>query len=547
MKERQDAIKAIVDAGHLPSGMEGFPAIDMEQFEYIKKVIDQCDYYVLIVGDRYGSVAPDGMSFTEKEYRYAVETKQVVLAFVKETQDEGTQDEKLVAFKAKVMTGRLVHQWKDGEDLKYPVRKSLQEAFDQQPRVGWSRANGSASQSQARRWPWLTLGAILIFVGGSVFGIRMEHAMQNRDQQLASTSPPKERPTPVEPQIPLVFPSPPKSNLSATEIATKIGVWTSINRQMDDLAKLLNRGYPMHDTWLADVRSDRGTEIKNIEALGASFEIFRAKLDKLRELYVNDTDIATALRPVALPPGRPLPPYTIFRSLNNSIDALASELRGVNDPVPENIEATMFSFTGALKRSLDAMRDWQGEVRKAAAEQETFLSRVEPPSQNSIVIAPIAAKPTPSNTTKLGRTGWFNLFNGLTQPGQLQQLSGWFVIITAPPENAEAEKELNSLFYLSTTGSKALRPTGPPDHSKDLDAPRLEGKALRGITIHGRNQAADFIAAALQNCFVVLRTAEIPAGLFDYYHRQSPTVFAEDKFVWLEIGNGSPWTGNCRD
>jgi hypothetical protein len=379
VKERQDAIKSIVEFGHLPSGMEGFPAIDMEQFAYIKKVIDQCDYYILIVGDRYGSVAPDGMSFTEKEYRYAVETGQVVLAFVKETQDERAQDKKLSAFKAKVMTGRLVYQWKDGEDLKYPVRKSLQEAFDQQPRVGWSRANGLASQSDARRWPWLTLAAVLIFVAGSVFAIRMEHAMQNRDQQLASTSPPKERPTPVEPQIPLVFTPPsPKSNLSATEIATRIGVWNSINRQMDDLAKLLNKGYAIHDTWLVDARSDRGTEIKNIEALGASFETFRAKLDKLRDLYVNDTDIATALRPVALPPGRPLPPYTIFHSLNNSIEALASELRGVTDPVPENIEATMFSFTGAFKRSLDAMRDWQGEVRKAAAEQEKVLARMQP-------------------------------------------------------------------------------------------------------------------------------------------------------------------------
>jgi len=118
VKERQDVIKAIVDAGHLPSGMEGFPAIDMEQFEYIKKVIDQCDYYILIVGDRYGSEAPDGMGFTEKEYRYAVETRQVVLAFVKKTQDEDTQDEKLKAFRAKVMTGRLVHRWKDGDDLK---------------------------------------------------------------------------------------------------------------------------------------------------------------------------------------------------------------------------------------------------------------------------------------------------------------------------------------------------------------------------------------------------------------------------------------------
>src|ERR1700704_3456743 len=80
--ERQDAIKAILDLGHIPAGMEGFPAIDIEQLKYIKKVIDQCDYYILIVAGRYGSVDVDGISFTEKEYQYAVETGKVVLAFV---------------------------------------------------------------------------------------------------------------------------------------------------------------------------------------------------------------------------------------------------------------------------------------------------------------------------------------------------------------------------------------------------------------------------------------------------------------------------------
>ena len=62
--------------------MELFPASDTEQFSYIKKVIDECDYYVLIIGGRYGSVDSEGISFTEKEYEYAIETNKIVLAFV---------------------------------------------------------------------------------------------------------------------------------------------------------------------------------------------------------------------------------------------------------------------------------------------------------------------------------------------------------------------------------------------------------------------------------------------------------------------------------
>ena len=52
--ERQDAIRSVLDLGHIPSGMEVFPAADMEQFEYIKRIVDECDYYVLVIGGRYG-------------------------------------------------------------------------------------------------------------------------------------------------------------------------------------------------------------------------------------------------------------------------------------------------------------------------------------------------------------------------------------------------------------------------------------------------------------------------------------------------------------
>jgi len=51
--------------------MEAFPAADEEQFEFIKRLIDQTDYYVLLLGGRYGTISPDGYSYTEKEYRYA--------------------------------------------------------------------------------------------------------------------------------------------------------------------------------------------------------------------------------------------------------------------------------------------------------------------------------------------------------------------------------------------------------------------------------------------------------------------------------------------
>lgn len=66
----------------IPAGMEAFPAIDEEQFEFIKRVIDDCDYYLLVIGGRYGSVSEKlGLSYTEMEYDYAVSKGIKVVAF----------------------------------------------------------------------------------------------------------------------------------------------------------------------------------------------------------------------------------------------------------------------------------------------------------------------------------------------------------------------------------------------------------------------------------------------------------------------------------
>ena len=46
------------------------------------KVVDECDYYVLIIGARYGSTDAAGVSFAEKKYDYAVEQGKTVLAFI---------------------------------------------------------------------------------------------------------------------------------------------------------------------------------------------------------------------------------------------------------------------------------------------------------------------------------------------------------------------------------------------------------------------------------------------------------------------------------
>ena len=81
-EERQEVIHALLELECIPSGMELFPATNEDQWSLIKKVIDECDYYLLIYGGRYGSIGPNGYSYTEMEYRYALEIEKPIIAFI---------------------------------------------------------------------------------------------------------------------------------------------------------------------------------------------------------------------------------------------------------------------------------------------------------------------------------------------------------------------------------------------------------------------------------------------------------------------------------
>lgn len=156
VEERQSVSRAILDMGHIPAGMEMFPAADVEQLTYIKKVIDECDYYVLIIGARYGSLDEEGVSFTEREFDYAVETGKTVLAFVHHDIDQiplGKTDkndakrDKLLLFMTKASTGRLIQKWASATELRANAIVSLQKAFSETPQKGWVRADTIASTS----------------------------------------------------------------------------------------------------------------------------------------------------------------------------------------------------------------------------------------------------------------------------------------------------------------------------------------------------------------------------------------------------------------
>lgn len=61
--ERRLIIDALLKIDFIPAGMEMFVASNTEQFKVITKVIDLCDYYLLIIGKRYGTINEESPAF----------------------------------------------------------------------------------------------------------------------------------------------------------------------------------------------------------------------------------------------------------------------------------------------------------------------------------------------------------------------------------------------------------------------------------------------------------------------------------------------------
>lgn len=154
-EERQLVSQTLMELNCIPAGMELFPATDEEQFSFIKTIIDDSDYYLLIIGGRYGSVTEEGVSYTEKEYDYAVEQGKPVVALLHRSpsnlsmeRSEATESarSKLNSFRDRVSTGRLVRHWNSAQELQALVAVSMVSTIARIPAVGWVRGSAAASE-----------------------------------------------------------------------------------------------------------------------------------------------------------------------------------------------------------------------------------------------------------------------------------------------------------------------------------------------------------------------------------------------------------------
>lgn len=150
--ERAAVRDAILSMYHFPVGMELFGATNEEQWQIISETIESSDFYVLIVAHRYGTVIElgenAGISYTEREFNYALEKGIPVLCFLKDDSAlvkpeyvEKLNSEKLLVFKNRIKKGRMIEWWRNSDDLAQKVTTALYKQFERTKRPGWLRAS----------------------------------------------------------------------------------------------------------------------------------------------------------------------------------------------------------------------------------------------------------------------------------------------------------------------------------------------------------------------------------------------------------------------
>lgn len=157
-EECATVITALLKDGFIPVCMEYFTASNKTQWEVIESIIPQCDYYVIIVAGKYGSIEEaTGISYTQKEYELAYSKGVPCLGFVHgdishlptvNFEDDPDKRTKLKTF-TELVKSRMCSFWKDKNKLAANVITSLHKALKDTPRTGWLPADQTTAEQYA--------------------------------------------------------------------------------------------------------------------------------------------------------------------------------------------------------------------------------------------------------------------------------------------------------------------------------------------------------------------------------------------------------------
>lgn len=153
-EERKEVMQALLELDCIPAGMELFPASNDDQWTLIKRVIDDCDYYLLIIGGRYGSENENGISYTQMEFEYALATGKPIISFLPKNpqkipsgkcDNDSGKKEKLEQFKG-MAKKKLIKYWESPENLGSVVSRSMVRLIKDFPAEGWVKSGSAVDE-----------------------------------------------------------------------------------------------------------------------------------------------------------------------------------------------------------------------------------------------------------------------------------------------------------------------------------------------------------------------------------------------------------------
>lgn len=162
--ERSALVQALPTLGCLPVGMDVHPA-GGTAWNAIKKLIDDCDYYILLLGSRYGSLSPSGVGYTHMEYVYASTKQKPILVLLHEAPEtrplafqERTPEGKLKFndFRQLLLKG-FVGRWSNEKDLDAALRQYMPQLIKSRPMPGWVKSDQASTPELEKEYQALKL------------------------------------------------------------------------------------------------------------------------------------------------------------------------------------------------------------------------------------------------------------------------------------------------------------------------------------------------------------------------------------------------------
>jgi hypothetical protein len=124
---------------------------------FARRQIDDCDYFVLLLGSRYGELSASGVSYLHLEYIYAITKQKPILVIMHESPEsrapeiqESTKEgqRKFEDFRRQLQRERdMVVTFREPRELEVILRHAMPQLTQRYPSLGWVRPNDAPMQA----------------------------------------------------------------------------------------------------------------------------------------------------------------------------------------------------------------------------------------------------------------------------------------------------------------------------------------------------------------------------------------------------------------